>query len=241
MSKLLLDERPLIILPQLAIEIGLNEAIFIQQIHYLLQISKNEINGSTWAYNTYEQLHEMFPFFAIRTIKNIVKNLKKQGILRVENLSTDKRDKTNWYSIDYEEFEKKKQKNDHRAEFARPKKDDPPSCKSCTMDSAENVVMDSADLAPCIIVSKTTTETTTNNEEKRREDFNNFRKEFIEIYSKEHFYVDGFGFNNVPLIINLDGLILNANNFRFLPTKTAHKIWEHLYKNKNSEILEKIS
>lgn len=82
---------------------------------------------------------------------------------------------------------------------------------------------------------------TTNYQEKRREDFNNFRKEFIEIYSKEHFYVDGFGFDSVPLVINLDGLILNADNFRFLPSSVAHKIWQHLYENRNSEILKKIS
>ena len=36
MSKLLINESPLTVLPHLATEIGLNEAIFIQQVQYWL-------------------------------------------------------------------------------------------------------------------------------------------------------------------------------------------------------------
>jgi hypothetical protein len=105
MSKLLLDENPLVIIPSLAKKIGLNEAIFIQQVHYWLQISKNTENGKKWAYNTYEQLELQFPFWSQKTIKRIVTNLKDAGYLLVENLSKDTRDKTNWYSIDYAKFD----------------------------------------------------------------------------------------------------------------------------------------
>lgn len=37
MSKLLLDDEPLVILPKLAAAIGLNEAIILQQLHYWLE------------------------------------------------------------------------------------------------------------------------------------------------------------------------------------------------------------
>jgi len=104
MSKLLLDENPLVILPQLAVKIGLNEAIFIQQTHYWLQKSKNDFKGRKWTYNSYEKLQEQFPFFSISTIKRIIKNLKNKELLIVDNFNKDSRDKTNWYSIDYVKF-----------------------------------------------------------------------------------------------------------------------------------------
>ena len=37
MSKLLIADVPLVVLPKLAEEIGLNEAIFLQQLHYRLE------------------------------------------------------------------------------------------------------------------------------------------------------------------------------------------------------------
>ena len=49
MSKLLIHDKPIMILPSLAQKIGLNEAIILQQIHYWLvssQHEKREENGS---------------------------------------------------------------------------------------------------------------------------------------------------------------------------------------------------
>ena len=40
MSNLLINESPLQVLPTLATYIGLNEAIFLQQVHYWLRIDK---------------------------------------------------------------------------------------------------------------------------------------------------------------------------------------------------------
>lgn len=44
MSKLLINERPIQVLPRLAKEIGLNEEIFLQQLHYWL----TPHDGTTW-------------------------------------------------------------------------------------------------------------------------------------------------------------------------------------------------
>ena len=41
MSNLLIHEEPLLVLPGLASRIGLNEAIFLQQIHYWLNRSEH--------------------------------------------------------------------------------------------------------------------------------------------------------------------------------------------------------
>ena len=58
MSNLLYNKRPLIVNPELACIIGLNEAIILQQVHYWIE-KKKESNidfhdGRYWAYNTYE-------------------------------------------------------------------------------------------------------------------------------------------------------------------------------------------
>ncbi|QOR83826.1 DnaD domain protein [Geobacillus stearothermophilus] len=105
MSKLLLDEKPLVILPSLAKEIGLNEAIVLQQLHYWLQESNNERDGHRWVYNTYQDWQKQFPFWSIRTIRRTIKNLENKGIVISDYLNSMKIDKTKWYRIDYERLE----------------------------------------------------------------------------------------------------------------------------------------
>lgn len=106
MNKFLIEEYPLIVLPSLAIEIGLNEAIFLQHIHYWLGKSKHEHDGRKWTYNSIPEWQEQFPFWSESTIKRVISNLEKQKLL----LSTSKYnklaiDRTKWYSIDYDALE----------------------------------------------------------------------------------------------------------------------------------------
>ena len=60
---LLFAERPLVINTQLAMKIGLNEAIVLQQLHYWLRDTNSgmECDGVRWIYNTTEQWLEQFP------------------------------------------------------------------------------------------------------------------------------------------------------------------------------------
>lgn len=101
MNKLLLDESPLVILPELATRIGLNEAIFLQQLHYWLLKSTNEHDGKIWMYNSYEKLQEQFPFWSVKTLRRIVKSLQDLGLILVGNFNKNKWEKTNWYTINY--------------------------------------------------------------------------------------------------------------------------------------------
>lgn len=103
MSKLLINEQPLQVLPSLAKKIGLNEAIVLQQIHWLLQFSKHQFGGRAWLYNTYEQWQENhFPFWSVDTVKRTILSLEKQGLLlSTTSFNRMKVDKTKWYSIDY--------------------------------------------------------------------------------------------------------------------------------------------
>lgn len=163
MSKLLLDENPLIVLPQLAVKIGLNEAIFIQQIHYWLQKSKNVINGHKWTYNSYEKLQEQFPFFSTSTIKRIIKNLKEKELLIVDNFNKDSRNKTNWYAINYTKFDALMDSSDVTDALGQ----------SEPMDKVNLNQSDRVNLTQCIKV-KSLTETTTENSTEKK----NIKKDF---------------------------------------------------------------
>ncbi|MBQ7478457.1 MAG: hypothetical protein IJT01_06120 [Selenomonadaceae bacterium] len=55
MSNLLIQEVPLMVLPTLATKIGLNEAMFLQQLHYWIDRSRHEMEGHRWIYNTIEE------------------------------------------------------------------------------------------------------------------------------------------------------------------------------------------
>jgi len=86
MNKLLLNESPLIILPSLALEIGLNEAIFLQQLHYWMLKSSTNFDARNWVYRTTKEWEKEFPFWSISTIKRIISSLKKRKILEVKRV-----------------------------------------------------------------------------------------------------------------------------------------------------------
>lgn len=102
-SRVLINEPALQVLPSLAIAIGLNEAIFLQQVQYWLAGSKHVHDGRRWIYNTYEDWTKQFPFWSERTIKRIVDDLRNRDVLLTRSdLNQHPFDRTLWYSIDYE-------------------------------------------------------------------------------------------------------------------------------------------
>jgi hypothetical protein len=105
LSKLLMDERPLVVLPSLAKLIGLNEAIVVQQIHYWLQNKPNIRDGIRWTYNTYEGWAKQFPWWSESTVKRTIKKLESDGLLiTTANYNKMKIDNTKWYSINYDKL-----------------------------------------------------------------------------------------------------------------------------------------
>lgn len=105
MSNLLIDDYPILVLPTLASEIGLNEAIVLQQMHYWLKKSNHNYDGRCWIYNSFPEWQKHFPFWSVMTIKRAVYSLEKQNLLYVGNYNKAKFDKTKWYSINYEKLE----------------------------------------------------------------------------------------------------------------------------------------
>lgn len=103
-SRLLLDEQPLQVLPTLACKLGLNRAMFLQQLHYWLQKpSAHERDGKCWIYNTFEEWHEQFPFWSPEAIRKIAAQLEEKGLIETTSqYNGRKSDRTKWYTINYE-------------------------------------------------------------------------------------------------------------------------------------------
>ena len=101
-SNLLIAEPPLIVLPTLATLAGLNEAIFLQQLHYWLVRSGKERDGRLWIYNTYDEWREQLPFWSRATLRRIVNGLEERGlVISTDGYNQTKVDRTKWYTIDY--------------------------------------------------------------------------------------------------------------------------------------------
>lgn len=105
MSTLLLDSQPLVVLPELACAIGLNEAIVVQQIHYWTERNKrshtNFRDGHYWTYNTYAGWVKQFPWWSEHTIRRILKGLESSGIIVTGKYNNAGFDQTKWYRLDY--------------------------------------------------------------------------------------------------------------------------------------------
>ncbi|KJW12843.1 conserved phage C-terminal domain-containing protein [Levilactobacillus spicheri] len=101
MNNLLISEPPLQVLPSLAVKVGLNEAIVLQQFHYWLQRSNNVRDGHKWIYNSFPNWNKQFPFWGLNTLKRAVTSLEKEGYLITANYNKAGFDKTKWYRIDY--------------------------------------------------------------------------------------------------------------------------------------------
>ena len=122
---LLLNENPLIIMPTLAVHIGLNEAIILQQVHYWLLKSDKLEDGRKWTYNSYESWREQFPFWSVATIKRTISSLEKQELLISGNHNKATFDKTKWYTLNYSKIQ---------SMTNRLAQNDPTNVSNCTND-----------------------------------------------------------------------------------------------------------
>ena len=104
MGKLLLNEQPLVVLPELACKIGLNEAIILQQLNYWLNKSSRKYDGKKWVYNTYNDWQKQFPWWSLSTIKRSLSKLKKMGLISTGNYNQLPQDRTIWYTINFDKI-----------------------------------------------------------------------------------------------------------------------------------------
>lgn len=103
--KTLIPEPPLQLLPTLATWVGLEEALFLQQLHYWSQNYRvgKTVDGRKWVFNSLEEWQaENFPFWSVNTLRRIISNLAKDGLIDWrDDLNDNPQDRTRWYAIDY--------------------------------------------------------------------------------------------------------------------------------------------
>ena len=83
-AKLLVEGPHLQLSPALAQEFGVLEALFLQQLHYLLQNEEfgRIVHGDRWIYNTLEEWQRTyFPFLTKATLKRLLHRLEVQGLI----------------------------------------------------------------------------------------------------------------------------------------------------------------
>lgn len=164
MSKLLINQPPLQVLPDLAVKIGLNEAIILQQLHYWLERSVNIREGCKWVYNDYTQWQEQFPFWSERTIQRAFLTLEKLGIVvskQFEKYTANytKRNRRKWYTIDYVKFAELENEKEENTPIVPPNPEDANLARSEIPEGAKLArSIEDANLAP-----STYTETTPEN------------------------------------------------------------------------------
>jgi len=167
MSRLLINEYPLLVLPSLGAKIGLNEALVLQQLHYWIEKSDLIFDNKKWVYNTIEEWEEQFPFWSNRTIKRVFENLEKLGLIFKEKLAKNKFDKTNYYSINYDILSEIENEKSLKKELKTPVNDDTTDGANLTQSiDSQFDTTDGANLTQSYIVksfdrdySETTTET----------------------------------------------------------------------------------
>ncbi|MHA2782568.1 conserved phage C-terminal domain-containing protein [Vibrio harveyi] len=100
---MLFVKRPLVVNPQLAAEIGLNEAIILQQVKYWADRSEFSKDGLVWIYKTAEDWEVEFPFWSKPTIRRTLKSIEKMELIKSAKLHgfffKDTGNQTLWYAI----------------------------------------------------------------------------------------------------------------------------------------------
>lgn len=136
---LLFKFRPLVVNPQLAERIGLNEAIVLQQLKYWLSETGAGVEhaGRRWIYNSVEQWQQQFPFWSVDTVKRALKSLQNQGIVLVEQLAKSRHDHTNHYAINYESSALIDQGNLHQSDQGNLPQSSGASCTDLTKTTTE--------------------------------------------------------------------------------------------------------
>lgn len=108
-NMVLFDDYPIMVDRVLAKEIGLNEAIVLQQVHYWIQFNQRTGNnfkdGRYWTFNSMTKWHEeTFYFWSFNTLRRTFKSLEEKGILISGNFNKKGYDRTKWYAINYEKL-----------------------------------------------------------------------------------------------------------------------------------------
>lgn len=128
MGKLLIDERPLTVLPSLVKCVGMERAVILQQIHWLLELPNSglEHDGQHWVWGNYPQwCADYFTFWEPDTLRKHIVQLEKDGYL----FSVQARgfDRTKAYRINTKKIDEIESANRHDHATSKRKKSQAPN------------------------------------------------------------------------------------------------------------------
>ncbi|PID23063.1 hypothetical protein CSV61_00985 [Sporosarcina sp. P3] len=84
--------------PHTAAKIGLNESIFLQQIHELSFGPHDTGEGTQWVSRSYKEWHEVMRFWSMATVIRAIRKLEKSGYIYSKRQNFGEK----MYLIDYE-------------------------------------------------------------------------------------------------------------------------------------------
>ena len=90
--------------PNIALRLGINEAIVIDAIHQSLCSEPKLINGDYWVRKTYKEWVEILPFFSYDTFKRTVRGLEDTGYIISKSFDGNRMCKTKCYQLNYEKI-----------------------------------------------------------------------------------------------------------------------------------------
>lgn len=114
-NPLLIAESPMQFLPSLACVLGVEGALFAQQLHYWLNANHKPhyIDDRPWIYNTLDEWNLQFPFWSKSTLRRVLKKLQAvevdgetYHIVLVANHNKDKMNHCQWFTLDYDELDR---------------------------------------------------------------------------------------------------------------------------------------
>lgn len=90
--------QPVMFLPDLAVYLGLKEAIIFQTIHHRTLRKAVTHDGKKWMKASKEELIKLFPYLEYRTITRVLQGLEKRGLIEIGP------PKSGLYRIDHKKF-----------------------------------------------------------------------------------------------------------------------------------------
>ena len=91
---------------ELAVKIGLNEALFLYKLHVLCFQSRNIKDNYQWVYNSAAEWKEKyFPYRGVNTVRRIITNLQKLNLIVICEYNKKSYDKSSWFRVNYGELQ----------------------------------------------------------------------------------------------------------------------------------------
>lgn len=100
---------PMLVYPSLAEKLGLNEAVFVAQLHYWLEKLKHVRirieDGCCWIWNTVGDWLRQFCWMTRSTLERVIAKLEKLGVVLSQKFEKHLWWHRKWYRLDYKKLQ----------------------------------------------------------------------------------------------------------------------------------------